>query len=983
MSKRKRGGGLSNNVNFLTAVDDDTYIEESKSHTAPEERWSEAQARWRISVISYQQADLFDSSGHGTTFMNVSPHDPNATDDDDWDDTFFPLPGEEGAINSNAGGELSHQTFLNSLLEQPQARADMRTRHDRTEKQTESWKEQMPRLVDRYLAYQQHGCRNSSDDSIFEGKVWSIPSIDFTEYIVMDNLRHIRGTQSINESLVYHGLLGGSPDQPNIAFPFDFLETFRQIHRVCPRFTLNGLSRVLTNTHRRFPNPTLEDQLRVAYDTYLAIQRVVQSRVDVVLNRDPRKHFIDNVCPPCLGHLEGEDALDPAMLISMDGNASLKMVDSEKKFGTARLDTRQLIHPRWLDAEFVDRYKDEVTNARKAAPAPTKCDEDNSPCEVPEIDDDENTELDEHEFAGLADLIDDTCVERWKAAGPDTNKRMYSFFKISGVFLSVCRHGHVLVICDMRRSGELMKYPLANVKVLLDRYRKDLGLAYDIMCAFYKTLLRSAKLRDQVLAFRLRGVVPAFHGHAHNHKCQVSWHPMYVNGAGIEDFEECERTFSESNKLAASTRLATEFHRHQSILEHFEFHDQDKHISSGNFIYQNYRDALGRLAADEPLFNELCEKWNVSVEDCERFLQDEREHFTKDFVEPPDVSARLDYVEMLQSVDKQKRLYEEAHIKHRNGQNSRKLTRKQVDALQSTARAALLRFRAAEEDLTTYEEDNQHFRQWKPTDADYRRALERLERLVVQRLLELTKLNMSGVGYRQREKISQALRARAKAIQNAFNTYNNAALAMDPPRPILDWKSILDMVVLADFDLLKNTHLDLSSVPWVQPHHRECMRLYFRIRRAREEIKRLNVEIPRLLTAMLDDHADHCHAIARAEERGDYKLAAEIFRRRRDMNEINGHIAIRLVQTSELKGFSGTLVPGQRKGRDPSITASAPLAPWAPLVLGLTRPDESPPTIHLNLSEVLPVNNGDSSGSDQLLDYFEDMFTSKTSLRKP
>ena len=47
------------------------------------------------------------------------------------------------------------------------------------------------------------------------------------------------------------------------------------------------------------------------------------------------------------------------------------------------------------------------------------------------------------------------CAERWKAASPDSNKRMFSLFSISGIFVAVCCHGHVLVACDMIRSGEL------------------------------------------------------------------------------------------------------------------------------------------------------------------------------------------------------------------------------------------------------------------------------------------------------------------------------------------------------------------------------------------------------------------------------------------------------------------------------------------------------------------------------------------------
>ncbi|KAJ7506451.1 hypothetical protein B0H11DRAFT_1647109, partial [Mycena galericulata] len=138
------------------------------------------------------------------------------------------------------------------------------------------------------------------------------------------------------------------------------------------------------------------------------------------------------------------------------------------------------------------------------------------------------------------------------------------------------------------------KYPLAIVAKLLDLYGSDIGVGYDIMCAFFKTLLRSS-LGRKTVALRLRGIVPAFHGHAHNRTCQIGWHPMYVEGAGNEDFEECERTFSLSNNLASCTRLATPFHRQQQIDEHFDFHDMDKYAASGNFIFQNYRQAVEKI----------------------------------------------------------------------------------------------------------------------------------------------------------------------------------------------------------------------------------------------------------------------------------------------------------------------------------------------------------------------------------------------------
>ena len=125
-----------------------------------------------------------------------------------------------------------------------------------------------------------------------------------------------------------------------------------------------------------------------------------------------------------------------------------------------------------------------------------------------------------------------------------------------------------------------MKYPLATVNQLLQDFGSDICLGYNIMCTFYTTL-RNSSLGQKAMAFRLSGVVPAFHGHAHNCGCQVQWHPLYVEGVALEDFEECERTFCRSNELTSVTRLAMPYHHQQHIDEHLHFHDLDKHVASG------------------------------------------------------------------------------------------------------------------------------------------------------------------------------------------------------------------------------------------------------------------------------------------------------------------------------------------------------------------------------------------------------------------
>jgi hypothetical protein len=59
---------------------------------------------------------------------------------------------------------------------------------------------------------------------------------------------------------------------------------------------------------------------------------------------------------------------------------------------------------------------------------------------------------------------------------------------------------------------------------------------------------------------------------------------MYIDGVGTEDFEECECTFKSLDKLAPVMRLATPFHHQQQFDQHFDFHDLDKHASSGKVL---------------------------------------------------------------------------------------------------------------------------------------------------------------------------------------------------------------------------------------------------------------------------------------------------------------------------------------------------------------------------------------------------------------
>ncbi|KAJ6595036.1 hypothetical protein DFH09DRAFT_1259083 [Mycena vulgaris] len=716
------------------------------------------------------------------------------------------------------------------------------------------------------------------------------------------------GATRSNQTLLRHGYLGSSPESPAIAFPIEFLEQFRQIHRVCPRYSLDALSKTLNNLHKIPRKKYLRDQLSDAYDGYLAILREVETRVQKALHQEDDWHM-KNICPPCFYKTVGEPPLKYSALTTMDGNNSLKLVDATFRSGTPRTDDRKSTSFRWLTPQQVDCFKDEVGNSKgpvtlsATPPSPEILPDDSAATPESNADQDEDiawlniNELEGAEADELAKCVN-TCVERWRTAGPEARKKMFALFAIAGIFLSVCRHGHVLVMCDMIRSGELMKYPLSMCDHLMKTYGADLALGYDIWCAFVKTLTRSS-LGARTAALRLRGVVPAFHGHAHNRECQIGWHPLYVEGMGLEDFEECERTFAKSNNLAATTRLCTPFHRQQAIDEHFFFHDLDKHASSGNFIFQNYRQALEKISMNTQQLESLERTLKTCTEDYEKFLEDEKQNGLEN---AKNEHRRLDY-----------------NIVN-NG-----YTRPQIALVKRRYTSAHEHSLIVEEQVCDHEEEHEITERWISgsknyeealvllAERNYRLALDKLESLVVKRLFELTKLGMGGVGYKLREKISKALRTRAEAIRTALHKYNVAGSQLNPPRVHLTWASVVETVSLADFDLLRDTRMDIRRLPWAQPANREAMVLYFGIKRSKEEIRRLNVEIVRLLSYMVDEHVDYVCAI-RAHVMVAPNLAHELSQQWITRTRINESIAFRLIKASNLHGFSGSLFPANRLG---------------------------------------------------------------------
>ena len=197
----------------------------------------------------------------------------------------------------------------------------------------------------------------------------------------------------------------------------------------------------LCDLHGVPSRPYLFQQFSICYDLYLQIREQVKIRVDEALARDAETWRLQNACPACTYRLHDEEDLIFKMLVTMDGNDSLKRIlrresvetpmDEEAgppKVGlsTERPDSRKVGGSYYLTREVVDRWAkeriaQEVVNALEEEP-----EEEENPCEG-----------------------------RWSNMVSELTARMWGIFDETGIFLALCRHGFVLVVADMVQSGEL------------------------------------------------------------------------------------------------------------------------------------------------------------------------------------------------------------------------------------------------------------------------------------------------------------------------------------------------------------------------------------------------------------------------------------------------------------------------------------------------------------------------------------------------
>ncbi|KAG2086292.1 hypothetical protein BD769DRAFT_1632632 [Suillus cothurnatus] len=219
-------------------------------------------------------------------------------------------------------------------------------------------------------------------------------------------------------------------------------------------------------------------------------------------------------------------------------------------------------------------------------------------------------------------------------------------------------------------------------------------------------------------------MVGAFHGHTHNQRCQLDWHPMYSESTGHTEGEGCKHIFSLSNELTQSTWHANPFHRHQSIEQHFKFWDDDKYAALTEL--STIKDAL-----------------NLTDTDFIRFHAQEHEYLDGLKQTPVKDYLSIHYINVLDELDESANCsLVEIHPGSLNDMHiALNRARVQVDTAYSKLQNT--------EGLAAHLEIQLGIDKWWEIGKEasllkYHLALDDLKHLVVMRLFELSKLSLSG-----------------------------------------------------------------------------------------------------------------------------------------------------------------------------------------------------------------------------------------------
>ncbi|EJD45903.1 hypothetical protein AURDEDRAFT_63834 [Auricularia subglabra TFB-10046 SS5] len=690
------------------------------------------------------------------------------------------------------------------------------------------------------------------------------------------------------------GMMACTPLAPVVAISVRLLELYYRVRRRAPRLGIQPFVRALCDIHMCPYRPFLREQFSAAFNQYVAMKREVQRTLERALGRDTPDWRALNACASCDHKLEGEPELVIPSFVAMDGGQSMK-----RSAAAGMADTRMFQMDYRVPPEEVDLCANESDNT--AALAFTTVAESGEPG-----DDAPSPSL---------------CAHRWKNAKAEHHKIAPGMYEQTGMFVINCRHGFVRWFAEMLCSGEL-RYPLGIIARMLRVGMTGTRCAYDIGCAFQGTLDRSSlgqRARDAKISCGLN----SFHGYGHNRLCQLGHHPLYQLGFGLEDLEICERFFSWINGVGGVVRHASHYHWLQAIFLGMQQWDDDKYHELSRFLYNNVRQAIRLKEEYEPILNQFTARTGYTATDIESWNADEREYLQGLQTEPEEVGLTMDYIAMLTELEEADE--REIAAKRLSPAAVTKLYKARVDAHHKYMKIleAVVALEGVLDINVRWTATSREYQDGlvQMAERDWRRTLDRLELLMVQRMFELAKAHVFGTG-------AKGLKSRSQAIRTAVTRYNELAVLLNPPAATVDFATLMEWTEIQEFELLRRSRTgDVREKAWAQPANRLIASKYYKLLQADEELVRCRVEARRLMSAMHDEERqlDAVHVQLRTTNPTLAHELGEFIARRVSVNDLH---RVTLAKLAAVHGFEDILVPGTRLGT--RVDSSPELEPTPP-----------------------------------------------------
>ncbi|KAI6010458.1 hypothetical protein EDC04DRAFT_2871205 [Pisolithus marmoratus] len=714
----------------------------------------------------------------------------------------------------------------------------------------------------------------------------------------------------------------------------DALELYHVAQNHSPHFSVQAFVKTISDLQGVQYHPYLTHLFSIALDVYLQMHLAVNDLVLKALHHDTPDWHLKNACPTCTYTLKDEPDLKFKMLFAMDGNDSLKCISREA----------------------ISSYKSTAKGLRERFIA-------NGMSLL-------TFSLYYHfTLPNLQTDNDNPCTGRWKNMREDVTSRMWGIFDEAGIFMAISRHGFSFTIADIVQSGEQAKYLVTVVLKLLDVFGSNLTGSYDISCKL-QTTLNHSMVGPQAQALNYTSLVPAFHGYAHCHLCQLHFLARYVEGLGLEDPGGCECTFLKTNGLVSAVCYVSTFHWCQVIrgyIVHNDEHDVYQNLTM--MILNNYKQALGII--EEGRSTLPCIMNDLGIMDVSVFsvwLSEENEYLIACSCKPEEEMLQMEYWQKLVNLDTSHDLAWTMATPSSAATSS--FVQKDITA---TACKETMHHHAMEnferdlkivQDLEIKLSITKH---WVPEDEEwqtaghlvanhkYQHCLDQLKSLVVAWIFELLKMNQVGMGYKLCKHIEKALKACSAAICTALDWFNTATHACSPPCPQLTFKEVVEYTFLADFDLLHNaTHEDISQHLWAFPAAHAAMDLYFKVCHVEEEIEHLNVEICHIITYLHNEDL-YMRACITELQVSHPPLTYQVKLYHNICTKFTNHHLHLLTEIIHLPRFTGTAV----LGKSTKTTLSTMTAPTSPL----TTPDSGDGDFDLDEFDVDEDEYGDAEST--------------------